>query len=100
MKPGGIILAGGKSSRMGKGVDKLQKHVTGVSLLDNAITILKDFCDPILVVGRDLFDERKYNSVHFTHDEIPLLGPMGGIYTGLTKTNKSSNIVIAADMPF
>jgi molybdopterin-guanine dinucleotide biosynthesis protein A len=92
----GIILAGGKSRRMGteKGLLKLgDKH-----MIEYAIEVLKKVCDQILLIENS-------NAYHFLGysvypDIFPNSGPMGGIYTGLVNSKNNLNLVLSCDMPF
>jgi molybdopterin-guanine dinucleotide biosynthesis protein A len=96
-----IILAGGKSVRLG--YDKIQEKVGGSSLLDKVIFQIEPLADEIiLVVAEDrnfprLEDHQKIRKVC---DIFPGQGSLGGIYTGLMASNSFYNLVIAADMPF
>lgn len=89
---GGLILAGGKSSRMG--ADKAELIYKGERLIDHAKSILKSLgADPVLVSGRE----------GGLDDPTPGLGPVGGLcalmdevtYKALPKTW----LVIPVDMP-
>ncbi len=92
----GIILAGGKSRRMGteKGLLKLgDKH-----MVEFAIEVLRKVCDQILIIENS-------NAYHFLGypvfpDIFPNSGPMGGIYTGLVNSKNNLNLVLSCDMPF
>ncbi len=92
----GIILAGGKSRRMGteKGLLKLgDKH-----MIEYAIEVLEKVCDQILLIENS-------NAYHFLGypvypDIFPNSGPMGGIYTGLVNSKNNLNLVLSCDMPF
>jgi molybdopterin-guanine dinucleotide biosynthesis protein A len=90
----GVVLAGGKSRRMGR--DKLQLMVGGKPLLDRVCLALVSRCDEILVVGgyapagaRDVPDLRPGRQ-----------GPLAGIETGLLAARHRAVFVAAGDMPF
>ena len=92
----GIILTGGQSSRMGKEKGLIQWK--GKSLIENAIAILSLFCEHIFIsANNDHFDSFGYTVVG---DLFPDCGPMGGIYSALTKSGTLNNIVIPSDTPF
>jgi len=83
----GIVLAGGKSSRMGR--DKAQIQYMGKSLLDHMYSLLScSDIEQIYVSGKG---EVK--------DIIPECGPLGGIYSVLQKSNEQELIIIPVDMP-
>jgi molybdopterin-guanine dinucleotide biosynthesis protein A len=92
----GIILAGGKSSRMGK--DKGLVLFRKKPLIDYAIEILGCICQSIIISANSSAYESLGLPVY--HDIIPDSGPMGGIYTCLKHSLAKQNLVLACDMPF
>lgn len=92
----GIILAGGKSSRMGaeKGVQLLH----GEALISYSIKALSGLCDTILISS----DSDTYNNFGFqvVADQFPGIGPMGGIYSCLKQSTSEVNLVLSCDLPF
>ena len=92
----GIILAGGQSSRMGK--EKGLIHWKGKTLIEHAIAILSPLCENIVIsANNDHFDSFGYPVVG---DLFPGCGPMGGIFSALTKSETLNNLVIPSDTPF
>ena len=92
----GIILAGGKSSRMG--TDKGLIPFKGKALIHYAEEILKTFCGQIIISSNSSnYDFLGYPVVK---DIYPNSGPMGGIYSALCHSKTDLNIVISCDMPF
>lgn len=77
----GVVLAGGKSSRMGR--DKSGLKLDGQTLQDRCVAVLRE-CFPEVLVIRD--------------DDVPGLGPIGGIATALRRVPEI--FVVACDMPF
>ncbi len=93
MKLSGIIIAGGKSSRMG--TDKTRMLFNDKTLLEHAIDLLKDFTDEIIVsINREINMD-----IHTIKDEIPGIGPIGGLYTTLKNIRNQAAIVIPVDTP-
>ncbi len=92
----GIILAGGKSRRMG--VEKGLLKFGGKHLIEYAIEVLENVCGKILIVE----NSRAYNFLAYPviADIIPNSGSMGGIYTGLMNSKTDLNLVLSCDMPF
>jgi molybdopterin-guanine dinucleotide biosynthesis protein A len=82
----GFVLAGGKSSRMGRDKALLDWH--GVTLLEHMMNLLRTVTDPVLVVGRDQLCDR-----------LPGLGPLSGIATGLEHSATDANLFLAVDLP-
>lgn len=92
----GIILAGGKSSRMG--YDKGLAETTTGKLIDLVIVVLKQVTNEIIIISNT--DSYDYTNIPVYEDIIKDCGPLGGIYTGLFYSKTQDNIIIACDMPF
>lgn len=92
----GIILAGGKSSRMG--TDKGLQELCGKPLISYSIQLLSEFCSTIIIsTSSDAYQSFGYKTVA---DEIPGIGPMGGIYSALKQSKTEQNLVLSCDLPF
>ena len=92
----GIILAGGQSSRMGK--EKGLIRWKGKTLIEHAIAILSPLCENMIIsANQDHYDSFGYPVVR---DLIPGCGPMGGIFSALSKSETLNNLVIPTDTPF
>ena len=89
------ILAGGKSSRMGS--DKAALIVDGETLLARTARIAHSLGAPVLVIGRAKPDGWTLPT-HFLSDELPGIGPLGGIATALRAT-RTAVMMLACDMP-
>ncbi len=96
MQVAAIILAGGNSSRMGE--DKGLLELNGSPMIGHVINTLKDIADDILIVSNN--EAYQQFGLPVYSDIIPNKGPIGGIYTGLVKSNTEVNIVISCDSPF
>jgi molybdopterin-guanine dinucleotide biosynthesis protein A len=91
-----IILAGGKSSRMGS--DKGLLELNGKKMIQHVIEIIQKITDDIIIVS---------NSSGYEQFTFPVFkdiekdkGPLGGIHTGLMKSSRDINIVVSCDAPF
>jgi len=96
MKITGVILAGGKSKRMG--TDKGLIIYRNKPLIEHSISFLQNFSNEIVIsTNSNRYDKYGY-SLFF--DEISDIGPIGGIYS-ILKNCKSSNLffIISCDMP-
>ncbi len=96
-----IILAGGKSSRLGH--DKVLEKVGNTSLLEQVISRLDSLSKEIIIVTakeRTFTQLASRPKVKTVSDIFPGQGSLGGIYTGLVKSDSFYNLVVAADMPF
>jgi len=96
-----IILAGGKSLRLGH--DKILENVGNKSLLEQVISRIESFSREIIIVTAE---ERSFPqlvcqpNLQVVSDIFPGKGSLGGIYTGLVTSDSFYNLVIASDMPF
>jgi len=82
----GFILAGGKSSRMGRDKALLDWH--GQSLLQHMIDLVSTVAEPVHVVGRGQLPDR-----------VAGRGPLSGIVTALATSQTDTNLVVAVDLP-
>lgn len=93
-----IILAGGKATRMG-GTDKAVLEISGKQVIQHIAGTLKKIFNNIIVVTNT---GKRYDigPAIYTHDEIPYLGPLGGILAGIKSSSSNHSFVVACDMPF
>ena len=91
----GIILAGGKSSRMGS--DKGFVLLNGKPFVAHIIQALKPLVTDIIIVSNntdyDVFNEIRINDI------INNSGPLAGLYSGLSQSKTDLNIVLSCDVP-
>lgn len=93
-----IILAGGKSSRIGSDKNKSLLKLKGDCLIDIVRSRLKQVVgNNIIIVGLP----EKYRSYkQVIPDLFPQNGPLVGIYSGLKASPSQYNLVVGCDMPF
>lgn len=91
----GIILAGGKSERMG--TPKAFLEFQGKPFIWYCIEALKPLTKKIVVVS----DDSRFEAFPITRisDEIKESGPVGGLYSGLNYSNTQFNLVLSCDVP-
>jgi molybdopterin-guanine dinucleotide biosynthesis protein A len=96
---GGIVLAGGRSSRFGR--DKLAERVDGRPLLDHAIEAVRTVATDIVVVAAPDANPDVPDGVHVAHDPIAFEGPLAGLAAGLAALDPAVDqvVVVAGDMP-
>lgn len=102
----GIILAGGQSSRMG--CDKALLPVPGeptLTFVTHLARLLLEHCQEVLLVARDQDQARAYlphlpSSIQVITDRVSRVGPLMGLYSGLSAIHTSHALVVAVDMPF
>jgi molybdopterin-guanine dinucleotide biosynthesis protein A len=91
----GFVLAGGKSSRMGR--DKARLSVDGRTLLETALEAARAVAGNVFILG----DPALYGAYAPTiADVFPGCGPLGGIHAALARTRTEFNLMIAVDTPF
>lgn len=91
----GILLAGGKSRRMGK--EKGTLRMGAVPLYQHPLNVLELLCDEILIsTCQASLSQVPYQKVC---DEIKEIGPLGGIYSCLKQSSNNLNLVLSYDMP-
>lgn len=91
----GIILAGGKSERMGsdKGLIKWQ----GRHLVEYSVATLRPFCSNIVISTNNL--AYSFLGYPIVKDEHQGIGPMGGMHAGMKASISEHNIILSCDMP-
>ncbi len=96
----GIILAGGKATRL-NGISKGLIPLNGMPIIENQTNLLKKFCHQIIIVSNDSsYHYLQSDTIVVISDLIKNIGPLGGLYSGLSFTNEEKNIVVACDMPY
>ncbi len=93
----GIVLAGGKSARMGE--DKARLPYVGTTLLAHVIETLRLLTPSIVVVMDQAGKYALPPDVQVAVDLFPNAGPLGGLVTGLTAVEDGYHFVVACDMP-
>ena len=95
----GIILAGGRSFRLGS--DKALLELGGHTLVERVIGVLHPITDEVIVVTNtpDRFAHLAAD-VRFVKDVLPRPSALVGIYSGLLAARYEYSLVVACDMPF
>ncbi len=91
----GIILAGGKSRRMGK--DKSLLDFQGRTLLQRTIDEQRKILDHVYVIGKG---NEYFENATGIYDKIEDKGPIGGLYTALCEIKTDWYLISPCDMPF
>ena len=90
-----IILAGGKSTRMG--TDKGFILFKNKPFVQHIIDAVRPLVEDMMIISNnpnyDIFGLKRYK------DLIDNAGPLAGIYTGLHKSKTENNLVISCDVP-
>jgi len=96
----GIVLAGGKATRMGGACDKAFLKIDNETIINRQLRILKQIFKEIIIVTNSTDSYKDTKGVTIISDIIRERGPIGGIYSGLLASHSFYNFVVACDMPF
>lgn len=91
----GIIISGGKSSRMGEEKAFINYH--GKPLIKHVIDLISPYCDEIIIsANKKEYENLGYKTVC---DTVSNIGPIIGIHNSLKECYNNSAIIIACDTP-
>jgi molybdopterin-guanine dinucleotide biosynthesis protein A len=93
----GIILSGGKSSRMGK--NKAFIEIDGVPIIQRIHNLFKTLFSEIVIVTNEVELFQNFEAKIY-RDLIPDQGALGGLYTGIYYSSFLHAFCVACDMPF
>ncbi len=93
----GIILAGGKSIRMGR--NKAFIEIAGTPIIQRIQTLFERLFDEIIIVTDQKEAFSNFRAKIYP-DLIPNQGALGGLYTGLFFSSFAFSFCVACDMPF
>jgi molybdenum cofactor guanylyltransferase len=98
-----IILAGGRSVRMGS--NKALLPLPGkerLTFVEHLVSTLAPLCAETILVARDAAGAANYAlpGVQIVTDKVPDQGPLMGLYSGLSAIHAQRALVVAVDMPF
>ena len=73
-----------------------------VTFVEHLVSLLKASCSETLIVARDRDQARDYvfPGVRVTFDETPGMGPLMGLYSGLSAIHTTHALVVAVDLPY
>lgn len=92
----GIILAGGKSTRMGE--NKSLLILNQKTVIERMVDLMESVFKEVIIITNttseyDFIDNPKYKDI-YEHK-----GPLAGIHSGLTHSKTEKNFVISCDLP-
>lgn len=93
----GVILAGGKSKRMGQ--NKALLRLGNGTFIGHVIRRMQSITDELLLITNSP-DEYKHLGITTYKDIIPNAGALGGIHAGLTYASHQTVICVGCDNPF
>lgn len=92
----GVILAGGKSLRMGR--DKALLEVHGQSLIARTASLLSSMSDEIVISANDPTPYASL-SLPVIRDVYPGQGPLAGLHAAMAWTRRPLVLLLACDLP-
>jgi molybdopterin-guanine dinucleotide biosynthesis protein A len=92
----GIILAGGKSSRMG--TNKSLLKLNGKTVIERVVDLMNSIFEKVIIITNtpeeyDFINLPKYKDIYSYR------GPLAGIHSGLKHSNTDKNFIISCDIP-
>lgn len=97
MKHSAYILAGGKSSRMGK--DKGLLVLSGKTFVEHIYAALEPiFGKKVVIISSN--SEYDFLGLPRIEDIFENKGPIGGIFTALEHSTTKINLIVSVDVPF
>lgn len=100
----GIILAGGKSSRMG--TNKALLKINGKTIVEILISKMQELFTETIIVTNSIEEYKfivecgRYKKVRIIRDIVPDMGSLSGLHSGLVDSKSKYNFIVACDMPF
>jgi molybdopterin-guanine dinucleotide biosynthesis protein A len=92
----GIILAGGKSTRMGE--NKSLLDLNGMTVIERVVSLMKSIFREVIIITNTP-NEYDFLNIPKHKDIFEYKGPLAGIHSGLTHSNNEKNFVISCDIP-
>ncbi len=92
-----IVLAGGRSTRMGV-PDKSILPVRGVPMIRHVVSQLESHFGEILIGGGDP-DKYSFTGHRVIPDAVEGMGPLMGIWSSLASSGNDLNFITACDIP-
>jgi molybdopterin-guanine dinucleotide biosynthesis protein A len=93
----GVILAGGKSSRMG--VNKSFLKLGNQTIIERLVDLMKSIFSEIIIITNTP-DEYKFLNIPLYEDIYKWKGPLAGIHSALIHSKSERIFVLACDLPF
>ena len=92
----GIILSGGKSSRMGENKSLLK--LGPKTVIEHVVELMQSiFSEVILITNTP--EEYHFLNIPMYADIYKYKGPIAGIHSGLTHSNTETNFIVSCDIP-
>ena len=92
----GIILSGGKSSRMG--VNKSLLVINGKTIIERVRDLMQNIFSEVILITNDP-EEYEFLGLEIYEDVYKGYGPLAGIHSGLLNSTTRKNFIISCDVP-
>ncbi len=92
----GIILAGGKSIRMGENKSLLK--LKGKTVIEGVVDLMNSLFNRVIIITNTP-DEYSFIDLPMYKDIFEYKGPLAGIHSGLTHSHTERNFIISCDIP-
>jgi molybdopterin-guanine dinucleotide biosynthesis protein A len=92
----GVILAGGKSSRMG--VNKSFLKLGSQTIIERIVDLMKSIFSEVIIITNNP-DEYKFLNLPLYEDIYKWKGPLAGIHSALTHSQTDIIFVLSCDVP-
>jgi len=92
----GVILAGGKSSRMG--VNKSFLKLGNQTIIERIVELMKSIFTEVIIITNTP-DEYKFLKLPLYEDIYKWKGPLAGIHSALTHSQTEKIFVLSCDVP-
>jgi molybdopterin-guanine dinucleotide biosynthesis protein A len=93
----GVILSGGKSTRMG--TNKSLLKFGGKILIQRLVELLDSIFSEVIISTNDP-EVYEFTRRKIIRDLIPDKGPLSGIHSALQRSSNQKNFILSCDMPF
>jgi molybdopterin-guanine dinucleotide biosynthesis protein A len=92
----GIILAGGKSTRMGR--NKSLLNLNGKTVIERVVDLMKSLFQNVILITNTP-EEYEFIRLPKYRDVYEYKGPLAGIHSGLLHSETERNFIISCDIP-
>jgi molybdopterin-guanine dinucleotide biosynthesis protein A len=95
----GIVLAGGRGTRLGAGVPKARAVVAGATLAERAVATLAAACGEVVVAAPADVDPGAPHGARRVTDAAGHAGPLAGLVAALEACDADVSVVLGVDFP-
>ncbi len=92
----GIILAGGKSTRMG--VNKSFLKIGEQTVIERITELMKSVFETVIIISNTP-EEYRFLNLPIFEDDYKGKGPLAGIHSGLKHSVTTENFIVSCDIP-